>query len=45
MVKPDASRNYYAELEVKPDACADDIRKAFRKLGRNLKLRVMPYLS
>ncbi|KAK7542033.1 uncharacterized protein J3D65DRAFT_583181 [Phyllosticta citribraziliensis] len=33
MVKADPKRNYYADLEVAPDADADDIRKQFRKLA------------
>ncbi|KAK8206402.1 DnaJ domain-containing protein, partial [Phyllosticta paracitricarpa] len=33
MVKADPKRNYYADLEVTPDADADDIRKQFRKLA------------
>ncbi|KAK0663712.1 DnaJ-related protein rsp1 [Lasiodiplodia hormozganensis] len=33
MVKADPKRNYYADLEVAPDADAEEIRKQFRKLA------------
>ena len=33
MVKADARRDYYADLELPPAATADDIRKQFKKLG------------
>ncbi|KAK5161630.1 hypothetical protein LTR04_004002 [Oleoguttula sp. CCFEE 6159] len=33
MVKPDVKRNYYADLELPPDACVDDVKKQFRKLA------------
>ena len=35
MVKPDASVDYYAELELPPDCNDDDIKKQYRKLGEN----------
>lgn len=34
MVKVDFKRNYYADLEVSPQAKLDDIKKQFRKLGK-----------
>jgi curved DNA-binding protein CbpA len=33
MVKPDASRDYYADLEVPPTASEEEIKRAFRNLG------------
>jgi hypothetical protein len=33
MVKADPKRNYYADLEISNNASADEIKKAFRKLG------------
>ncbi len=33
MVKADAERDYYAELELKPSADANEVKKAFKKLG------------
>ncbi|KAF4554289.1 DnaJ domain-containing protein 8 [Elsinoe fawcettii] len=33
MVKPDVKVNYYAALEVGPDASVDDIKKQYRKLA------------
>jgi curved DNA-binding protein CbpA len=33
MVKADAKRNYYADLELTPSADTDEIKKQFRKLG------------
>ncbi|KAH7053341.1 hypothetical protein B0J12DRAFT_52442 [Macrophomina phaseolina] len=33
MVKADPKRNYYADLELPPDADAEEIRKQFRKLA------------
>lgn len=33
MVKADPKRNYYADLELSPDADAEEIRKQFRKLA------------
>lgn len=33
MVKLDYKRNYYADLEISPQASFDDIKKQFRKLG------------
>lgn len=34
MVKADPKRNYYADLEVPPNAGTEDIKKQFRKLAR-----------
>jgi hypothetical protein len=34
MVKADPKRNYYADLEIPNNASTDEIKKAFRKLGR-----------
>ena len=33
MVKVDYKRNYYADLEVPPQAKLDDVKKQFRRLG------------
>ena len=33
MVKADARRDYYADLELPPAATAEEIRKQFHKLG------------
>lgn len=33
MVKPDVSRDYYADLGVGPNADQEEIKKQFRKLG------------
>lgn len=33
MVKADAKRNYYADLELTPAADTEEIKKQFRKLG------------
>ncbi len=33
MVKADNRRDYYGDLEVKPDADVSDIKKQFKKLG------------
>lgn len=33
MAKFDATRNYYADLELSPSASSEDIKKQFRKLG------------
>ena len=33
MAKFDATRNYYADLEVSPSASSEEIKKQFRKLG------------
>ena len=33
MVKPDISRDYYQDLEVKPGADVAEIKKQFKKLG------------
>lgn len=33
MVKPDVKVNYYAALELPPDASIDDCKKSYRKLG------------
>jgi hypothetical protein len=33
MVKPDISRDYYQDLEVKPGADTNEIKKQFKKLG------------
>ena len=33
MVKSDPKRNYYADLEVAPNAEAVEIKKQFKKLG------------
>lgn len=38
MVKADAKRNYYADLEVSPTADTDEIKKSFRKLGECMSL-------
>lgn len=34
MVKADARRNYYADLELGPSADTEEIKKQFRKLGK-----------
>lgn len=34
MVKLDASRDYYADLELPSTCTADDVKKQFRKLGQ-----------
>lgn len=36
MVKIDAKRNYYADLEIQPTTSIDDIKKQFRRLGTYL---------
>ncbi|KAH0556919.1 hypothetical protein GP486_005295, partial [Trichoglossum hirsutum] len=33
MVKPDSSRDYYQDLEVKPGADTNEIKKQFKKLA------------
>jgi DnaJ-class molecular chaperone len=33
MVKADAKRNYYADLEIGQNADTEEIKKQFRKLG------------
>ncbi len=33
MVKAEADRDYYADLELAPTANANEIKKAFKKLG------------
>ena len=33
MVKADAKRNYYADLELTPAADTEEIKRQFRKLG------------
>lgn len=33
MVKGDAERDYYADLELNPSADANEVKKAFKKLG------------
>lgn len=33
MVKAEAERDYYADLELNPKADANEIKKAFKKLG------------
>ena len=33
MPKVDATRNYYADLQVTPASSADDVKKQYRKLG------------
>jgi hypothetical protein len=52
MVKADLSRNYYADLDLPPTADINDIKKQFRKLGRQLllaapqsKILTVPQLS
>jgi curved DNA-binding protein CbpA len=35
MVKADLTRDYYGDLELQPGADAADIKKQFKKLGRN----------
>lgn len=34
MVKPDVKRDYYADLDLSPNADPQEITKAFRKLGK-----------
>jgi len=34
MVKVEADRDYYADLELKPSADANEIKRAFKKLGK-----------
>ena len=34
MVNLDPGRDYYADLEITPQATANDIKKQFKKLGR-----------
>jgi hypothetical protein len=41
MVKPDFSRDYYADLELPTTADADAVKKQFRKLGRKTTLRLL----
>lgn len=38
MVKADNRRDYYGDLEVKPDADASEIKKQFKKLGKETDL-------
>ena len=45
MVKVDYKRNYYADLEVSPQAKLDDIKKQFRKLGKLFPMSVSAILS
>lgn len=33
MVKTDARRDYYADLELQPSADANEVKKQFKKLG------------
>jgi curved DNA-binding protein CbpA len=33
MMKPDPSRDYYADLEVAPNADLQEIKKQYKKLG------------
>ena len=33
MVKPDISRDYYEDLELKPGADTNEVKKQFKKLG------------
>jgi hypothetical protein len=33
MVKPDISRDYYQDLELKPGADPSEVKKQFKKLG------------
>ena len=33
MGKADADRDYYADLELEPGVSANDVKKAFKKLG------------
>lgn len=35
MVKADAKRNYYADLELTPAADTEEIKRQFRKLGKS----------
>lgn len=34
MVKAEADRDYYADLDLKPSADANEIKRAFKKLGK-----------
>lgn len=34
MVKGDGERDYYADLELSPSADANEVKKAFKKLGK-----------
>ena len=36
MVKADNRRDYYGDLEVKPDADTSEIKKQFKKLGKTM---------
>lgn len=38
MAKADPTRNYYADLEISPDADITEIKKQFKKLGELLTL-------
>lgn len=45
MVKADAKRDYYADLELPPTAEHEDIKKQFRLLGTFLRSLRPPYRS
>lgn len=36
MPKFDKTRNYYADLEVSPNASVDDVKRQFKKLGNSI---------
>ncbi|KAF3491247.1 DnaJ domain-containing protein [Arthroderma uncinatum] len=44
MVKPDVSRDYYADLGVGPNADQEEVKKQFRRLGEKATL-LSPYLK
>lgn len=46
MVKADAERDLYADLELLPGADPNDIKRAFKKLGIVIRLRhIIPLLT
>jgi DnaJ-class molecular chaperone len=41
MVKPDVKVDYYADLDLPPNADAEDIKRQFRTLGEYIPKRLM----